>query len=676
MADSRVYAASSVALGAALAGVAFGAAGGTELGRTSVVEVLTVLACGALLAIAVHRGASWGPGAGTLALFAALAVLTALSVTWSVIPGLTYVEAGRTLCFLLVFAAGVALARLAPRAPQIVLGGVMLAALAVVGYALASRVWPESLAANEASNRIGAPFQYWNAVGTTAALTIPALLWLGSRRTGPVALGALAYPAAGACILAILLTQSRGALGAAVIGAIGWFAIVPLRLRSVPVLLVPAAVAGAVGAWALSKDAFSETLQPPGVREAVAGDFGLLVLLMLVVLLLAGIAVHAGLARSAPPMRLRRRAGVVAVALACLIPLAGLTSVAMSDRGLAGTIDDGLNDLTSESDTAPEQGAARLTAASSTRGKYWREAGRIFDGRPLVGVGAGGYEIARLHHRKDASVTRHAHGYVAQTIADLGLLGMALSLALLGAWLAAAARATGLIPRRFRRSGSGPPPRGDWTSARVAMVALALVAIVFGLQSTIDWTWFVPGPTALALVAAGYLAGSGPLSGQATPSPAASGPPRATRTATAAGVAVAAAVMAWAIWQPQASARSVERAAELADAGDYGDALSEARAAEDSDPLSPDPLFIRAEIQTAAGLVPDATETLEDAVLAFPGDPQTWIRLARFQLGGLDRPRDALETLRGALWIDPYSPQARQLFLSARARQREKAAST
>ena len=72
----------------------------------------------------------------------------------------------------------------------------------------------------------------------------------------------LAYPALGAAILAMLLTQSRGALAAAVIGAVAWLAIVPLRLRTLPLIILPSAGAGAVGAWALSKDAFSVAAEP------------------------------------------------------------------------------------------------------------------------------------------------------------------------------------------------------------------------------------------------------------------------------------------------------------------------------------------------------------------------------------------------------------------------------
>ena len=227
-------------LGGALAGVAFGAAGGTELTRTTITEILMVLDSGVVNVAGVLWGRR-GPvyGATTLVLFAAVAALTALSVVWAQVPDLAYIEAGRTLAYLATFGAAVAAARLAPQASPVILKGILLGALAAVAYALASRIWPGTIAENELSNRIGQPFQYWNAVGTTAALAIPAALWLGSRHTGSVIGRALAYPAVGACILAILLTQSRGALAAAALGAIAWFAVVPLRLRSLPVVLLP-----------------------------------------------------------------------------------------------------------------------------------------------------------------------------------------------------------------------------------------------------------------------------------------------------------------------------------------------------------------------------------------------------------------------------------------------------
>jgi hypothetical protein len=671
----------ALCLGAALAGIAFGAKGGTELTRTSLVEVLMVLAGGVVVAAAVAWGRR-GPvyGATALVLFALLAFVTALSVTWAIVPDLAYIEAGRTLAYLAAFAAGLAGARLAPRAGPVVLKGILLAAVAAVAYALIARVWPGSLAENELSNRIGQPFQYWNAVGTTAALALPGLLWLGARRAASPASRALAYPGAGVALLAILLTQSRGALAAGVLGVAAWLAFAPLRLRSLPVIMLPGLAAGAVGAWALSKDAFSATAPPLAVKEAVASEFGLLLFALAAGLYAAGFALNAALDGGQVPEHVRKRAGAVAVASVTAVALLGLGSVALSERGLAGTVEDRVDELTSETETAPTaSGAERFGAASSTRSKYWKEARLVFEDRPSVGTGAGTFRVARLRYRTDPSVTGHAHGFVPQTLADLGLVGLAVTLLLLVAWLVAAARTLALYPPRlpFRRNRGEPPPPREWTPERVALLALALTTIVFGLQSAIDWTWFIPGPAAMALVAAGFVAGRGPLAATGDDRPATGLRQRLAerspgRLAAAAGVLLASVLAAWAIWQPEAGDRAIGDALTLQDDGDFERALVKTEDARSANPLSADPLLVRASIETQADREADARETLEEAVLKFPGSPDTWYQLAAFQLGTLDRPLEAGETVQGALYLDPLSTPARELFLEARARARAK----
>jgi drug/metabolite transporter (DMT)-like permease len=114
-------------LGGVLAAVSFGAAGGTELSRTSITEILLVLAGAAVIAAALLWGRR-GPldGATSVLAFAALAALTSLSVLWSIVPELSYIEAGRTLSYLAVFTAAVAGARLAPRAVPGVIGAVLV----------------------------------------------------------------------------------------------------------------------------------------------------------------------------------------------------------------------------------------------------------------------------------------------------------------------------------------------------------------------------------------------------------------------------------------------------------------------------------------------------------------------------------------------------------------------
>ena len=83
------------------------------------------------------------------------------------------------------------------------------------------------------------------------------------------------------------------------------------------------------------------------------------------------------------------------------------------------------------------------------RARYWKQALQVFDAHPALGAGAEGYETASLRYRTAPLEVRHAHGFVVQTLADLGVVGLALALALLVAWMAAAGA------RRTRSTGAG-----------------------------------------------------------------------------------------------------------------------------------------------------------------------------------------------------------------------------
>jgi hypothetical protein len=649
-------AAASLALAAALVAVALGARGGTALERTGAVE-LALIATGAVLVCAAVLTARGGPlyGGWVLAAFAALAGLTALSIGWSISPELSYTDAGLMLAYLSVLAGAIAAARLAPSGALTVLRGVLLASVAIAAYGLAARVWPATFDEGSFGGRIGLPFDYWNALAGAAAIGVVPALWLGARRSGGLLGRALAYPAAGLLIATVLIAQSRGALLGGAIACALWIAFVPLRLRSIGVLVLAAVGAAPVAAWALSKDAFRLSLQPLSAREAVAGDFGLLLLLMVIGLLAAGLVVEAVRAHHSFSLRGRARAGIAIAAVVALVPLVALTSLAASDRGLGGSISDRFDDLTSESADLPT-GGGRLGSVSSTRSTYWREAWDAFEEKPAFGLGAGSFEIARLKYRDDGFPTSRAHGFVPQTLADLGVAGVIAGLALLAAWLAAAARATGLDPRRRHRAPAA------WTTDRTALVALALAALTFGVQGMTDWTWYVPGVAVLALVAAGYVAGHRPprrLGAVAAPPPPPAGDGRPklapARLLAAAGVLTLAAACAWTVWQPVGSARAVTRAYELIESGDPAAALAEAETARDRNPYSNDTLYAESEALLAQGRDLAALRALRTAALDHPREPGPWIRLAGFALYTLDSPRDALALTKRAYAVDPYS---------------------
>lgn len=658
-------AAAGIAIGAVLAAVAFGASGGNQLARTTTVELAIIGAAGVALAVAMLHRSRPIYGGTAVALFAVLAIVTGLSMSWSIAPDLTLQETARTLAYLAVFTTAVAFAGLAAASSRAALVGVLIAGVTVCGWALATRVWPASLANEVFGARLGEPFGYWNALGSTAALTIPVVLWLGSRRTGRALVTALAYPALGVLMLTLLLTQSRGALTAAILVILLWLAFVPLRLRSLTALAVSALGAAPIAAWALSKSAFTETLEPLASREAVAGHFGLLVFGMCAGLLAAGIGITLGSARRQLSLRVRRRTGLAVAVVACAVPLMGFTALALSDRGLAGTLSDRFAEATNES-ASPPRGSGRFGSLASSRAEYWHEAREAFEERPLRGHGANSFALARLPYRDGNTRVGHAHGYMMQTLTDMGLVGGSVGLALLAAWLSAAARATGLLPRAR--------PRPVWSSERTGLVALTLCAVAFGLQSAIDWTWFVPGPTVAALTAAGFVAGRGPLPRSDHPPPSAaapaarrrltglpSGPPRAARRIAALAVAVTALLCAWTVWQPERAARAGERSSELLEEGRLSDAMREARRAREIDPYSAEALYRLAAVLAAQRRDRAAYRTYEQAVIEHPRDPGSWLALARFELDTLDLSRRALATLEGARRVDPRSRQVAAL---------------
>ena len=661
----------TVGLAAIICAVAFAADGGLNLGRTTPAEMALILGGGGAVAgallLAPRRERLWG--SGPLAILLALAGLTALSITWAASPSEAWVETNRTLAYCAVFAAAIALAHSVPGRWSAILGAITLSAVAISGYAVLTKVFPGALNPDEIYARLREPFGYWNSVGLAAALGVPGCLWLGSRRGGHQGLNALAYPALALLVLTMLLSFSRGAVLAAVLGAAFWFATVPRRLRGAAVLIAGSAGGGSIALWAFSQNALTDDRVPVDLRNQAGLQLGLLLIVTLVVLAAIGLAIGFLRASHTPTLHQRDRAGVALLVGLALIPIGALVALSVGDRGLSGSVSARWDQLTDPSAALPRNDNSRLTAAGSVRARYWDEALRIFEDNAGVGVGAGGYAVVRKRYRTADGAVRHAHGYVMQTAADLGLAGLAVSLALLAAWLASAARATGLR-RRDRVL--------EFTPERIGLLTLVAVVIVFGVHSFVDWTWFVPANAAVALLAAGWVAGRGPLRRDAVGAgPAAPAPEGDLRERLRAGLrerprAIAAAatlliVLAttWAVFQPMRADTMTQDALDKLDRGDGAAALAQAEQAHDTDPLALDPLYAIATIQTAAGRNSEAGAALEQAVRVQPDNPDPWLRLAEFESNTLQRPAAALKAVRPALFLDPRSSDAVAVFLAA-----------
>ncbi|MDQ6816473.1 MAG: O-antigen ligase family protein, partial [Actinomycetota bacterium] len=430
----------ALVLGGSFVAVAFLTAGGIDAAPNTWVEiVLTLVGAGACAAVLLARrpGRLWG--GATLLLLVALAALTYASIAWSVAPDITWVEANRTLSYLAVFGSGIALVRLAGDRWPALVAAVALATIAICCYTLLAKAFPASLAPNDTLGRLQLPFGYFNATGLIAALGVVPCLWVGARRDGGVALRALSAPAIAILSTVLVLSYSRGAVLAAIIGVGCWFALAPLRLRSALMLALGVAGGASAAAWALGHHAIVGDNVPLDARTAAGHSFGLVLIVVLVVTTLAGIAGAIAMKRIRVPSSTRRRVGVALVVLLALVPVGGLLAVAASSRGLTGEVSHLWTQATSGS---VGNNPGRLAQLGSSRGNYWSVGVKVGEHALLAGVGARGYATARPRYTPSLLET-DAHSYVIETFADFGLIGVALSLALLVVWGIATRRTLG-----------------------------------------------------------------------------------------------------------------------------------------------------------------------------------------------------------------------------------------
>jgi O-antigen ligase len=110
---------------------------------------------------------------------------------------------------------------------------------------------------------------------------------------------------------------------------------------------------------------------------------------------------------------------------------------------------------------------------------------RAFEAEPVHGVGAGGWAVYWLRYRTISEFAQDAHSLPIQTLAELGLVGVALLLAFLG--------------------GIG------WTALRALRSAPALAygpiaaLVTYLAHAPLDWDWEMPAVTIVALVLGGGL---------------------------------------------------------------------------------------------------------------------------------------------------------------------------
>jgi hypothetical protein len=315
-----------------------------------------------------------------------------------------------------------------------------------------------------------------------------------------------------------------------------------------------------------------------------------------------------------------------------------------SSRGLTGEISHIWGSLTSTQLTIGDS-PGRLLSLANSRPRYWRQGLTVGEHHALVGVGAGAFGVAQTRYQTaklTAANVQHAHSYVVETFADFGLLGVALNLGLLLAWVRASLVTLG------RRGSPGQDSPGAQTLERDGSWALFGAVVAFGVSSAIDWTWFYPGVAIPALICAGWLAGRGPLERTVTGPRRMRAGPGAIMAST--GLVALAVAAGWAIWQPLRSAGDVDAGLSAIAARDSGAALADANAAASEDPVSLTPLRELATIYTDMGDPARARAEYLKATTVQPQNPEPWLWLGQFELQ--TDPAAALRALRIAARLD------------------------
>lgn len=589
---------------------------------------------------------------GGVALLAGYAAWAGASLIWSITPDETWLELNRMLAYLLVVVLALAAGRWDERAVARTAIGYLVVAVLVALYALGGKVAPGlhvagvfDLDQTAEFSRVRAPLGYWNALALVLALAAPVALRLAVDETRRRRVRLAGLAALFLLLTVVGLTYSRGGVVVLAVGIAVALALSRARLRSLVLLALAVVATIPPLALAFTRAALTTDHLPVAARIDDGLLLGGVMVAALIVLVLGGLAAIA-LERRMPASPIRsRRIGWLLVAVCVVAVGVGVIGVAVSQRGLTGSISHGLHQFTRPHGVAVTDPHRLLATSSNNRWVWWREAVGAFSDHPARGSGAGSFPVLHTEYRTNGINVRQAHSLPVELLAETGVVGTVLALGGLLALIVAGI----LFVRRM------VPGR-----ERALAAALAAGGVAFLVHGLYDWDWEIPGATIPALLFLGVLAGSAGrarAAGRARPAAAALAPePAAGRglvlaalTVLVLGVVVSAALPALSASKTSAA---VVASGEARAPVQVRDAGAQAELAARLDPLSADPLLAEADVAQRQRRFGLARRLLIEAVGREPSDLQAWDRLAELELR-LGDSAGARRAVRRALAIDP-----------------------
>jgi tetratricopeptide (TPR) repeat protein len=286
----------------------------------------------------------------------------------------------------------------------------------------------------------------------------------------------------------LVLSQTRGVLPASAVSALVVLALVPGRPRRIFALAVIGLGLVAISAPLLDifqnvpeGKAADPELVKFAARRILLAALGVGVAWALAQFVLQRLA--SGDARAATWTRRGERflaAGVVAIAL-----LVAIVALGNPVDKVRQQYDDFVNLR------VQEPGSTRFLSGGGYRYDYWRVAWLELKDSPLRGQGAGNYDERYFLERRTTEDIRQPHSVEMQTLAELGVVGMAFLLLFVGAVMAG-------LWRQSRRARELP-------ARRMAAVAAGGAFVAWFVHTSVDWLHNIPGVTGVALCAAAAL---------------------------------------------------------------------------------------------------------------------------------------------------------------------------
>jgi O-Antigen ligase len=336
------------------------------------------------------------------------------------------------------------------------------------------------------------------------------------------------------------------------------------------------------------------------------------------------------------PKVTRRQHAALAVGAACTAVFIGLAA------GLPGEVADRWNET--DEPVGNTLGSERLQNVSTqSRRLYWESALDANATAPLVGIGPGAYEYWWARNSvPGVPFARDAHSLYVETLAELGIIGLALLLLAMGAVLAAC-----------MRRALGPRPE-----RRLVLAPATASCIAFAAFAGIDWLWELAVlPVAFLLLVAAILGPEARSSaapgtdGALKPSPPLS--PR-RRAATRIGLGALAVLALIAITLPHASTVLLRNSGEQLRSGELDSALDSAEMAETVEPYAATPKLEQALVLERSGKLAAAATAVSDATRSERTNWRTWLVLSGIE-AKRERAASAINAYREAHRLNPRS---------------------